>query len=290
MSFVMIAAGPTSSARVRTVTLRSLCIGAVAVASILLAAGTALGYWASQARAAAANPDGPESASAPFAVEQLGALSGRLFRLESQARQLIERIGAKQTGAPQPTPRAAKTDSGGPMLPPQLELDTAVADPVAALAARLTELEQDIELAAGAAMEENLAAMRLPTRKPVGDAELVSAFGNRNDPLTGGRAFHAGLDFAAERGTPINAAGGGTVTFAGFKPDFGWMIEIAHGNGLSTRYAHASRLLAKLGQLVAPGDPIAEVGSSGRSTGPHLHFEVLRQGHATDPRRYLSGG
>jgi murein DD-endopeptidase MepM/ murein hydrolase activator NlpD len=130
--------------------------------------------------------------------------------------------------------------------------------------------------------------MHLPTRAPVPEAELSSPFGNRGDPITGRRAFHAGLDFAAEYGSPIRAAAGGTVAFAGFRPDFGWMVEIDHGNGLSTRYAHASRLLVAARALVAPGEEIAKLGSSGRSTGPHLHFEVLRHGEPVDPRRYLA--
>ena len=131
--------------------------------------------------------------------------------------------------------------------------------------------------------------MRLPSHLPVAGAHLGSSFGNRDDPFTGRRAFHAGLDFSAGQGTAIRAAAGGTVMFAGFKPDFGWVVEIEHGNGLTTRYAHASRLRIRAGALVTPGDLIAEVGSTGRSTGAHLHFEVLRNGEAIDPRRYLAG-
>ena len=131
--------------------------------------------------------------------------------------------------------------------------------------------------------------MRWPTRLPIADAELTSPFGNREDPFTGRRAFHSGLDFAALPGTDIHAAAGGTVVFAGFRPDFGWTVEIEHGNGLTTRYAHASKLLVKPNELVTPGERIAMVGSSGRSTGAHLHFELLRNGEPTDPRRYLTG-
>jgi murein DD-endopeptidase MepM/ murein hydrolase activator NlpD len=120
------------------------------------------------------------------------------------------------------------------------------------------------------------------------DAEMVSGFGNRDDPLDGRRAFHAGLDFAATAGTAIHAAAGGTVTYAGVKADLGRVVEIDHGNGLSTRYAHASVLWVKPGDFVAPGDAIAAVGSTGRSTGAHLHFEVLHHGEAVNPRRYLA--
>jgi len=124
---------------------------------------------------------------------------------------------------------------------------------------------------------------------PLDHVTLGSPFGNRDDPFTGRRAFHSGLDFAAAPGTAIHAAAGGTVVSAGFRSDYGWVVEIDHGNGLRTRYAHASRLLVKTGDVVAPGATIAAVGSTGRSTGPHLHFEVLRSGEATDPRRYLAG-
>ena len=173
------------------------------------------------------------------------------------------------------------------MLPPRPE--PPVHDELGVLESRLAELEQQIALASDAATLQNLALMRLPSRMPIKGAELVSSFGNRDDPLSGRRAFHGGLDFAASTGTAIHAAAGGRVTVAGFKGDFGWVVEVDHGNGLGTRYAHASLLFVKVGDLVTPGDRIAAVGSSGRSTGPHLHFEVLRHGEAIDPRRYLAG-
>lgn len=155
--------------------------------------------------------------------------------------------------------------------------------------ARLADVEQQIEHVADAATLQHLALQYLPTRQPLPGAELGSPFGNREDPITGRRAFHAGLDFAAAYGTPIRAAAAGTVAFAGFHSAYGLTVEIEHGNGLLTRYAHASRLLVKQGTWVGPGDKVAEVGSTGRSTGPHLHFEVLRNGEALDPRHYLAG-
>ena len=173
------------------------------------------------------------------------------------------------------------------MLPPRAEPNAH--DELGLLEARMAGLEAQIASASDAATLQNLALLRLPTRLPIEGAELVSSFGNRDDPLTGRRAFHGGLDFAASAGTAIRAAAGGRVTVAGFKADFGWTVEVEHGNGLSTRYAHASLLFVKVGDIVMPGERIAAVGSSGRSTGPHLHFEVLRQGQSADPRRYLAG-
>jgi murein DD-endopeptidase MepM/ murein hydrolase activator NlpD len=289
MSFVMISAGPTSSSRVRTLPIRTLLGAGVLLALGLLTVGGALGFWASQQVAAvpASNPTLPSAR--PFAIEQLGALSGRLFRLESQAGQLSQRIGLLQSGAVHPAQAASEArrtqgPSGGPMLPPRPEPEGLVA-----LQLRLAELEQQIERVASAATQQSLARMRLPTRLPLDNGDLVSGFGNRDDPLDGRRAFHAGLDFAAAQGTAIHAAAGGTVAFAGVKSEFGRVVEIDHGNGLSTRYAHASALWVKTGDFVAPGDAIAAVGSSGRSTGAHLHFEVLQHGDAVNPRHYLAG-
>ncbi len=289
MSFVMIAAGPSSSSRVRTLPLRVVLGAGVVAALALLLAGGSLGFWASQRVAPVLAPNPASLSARPFAVEQLGALSGRLFKLESQAGQLSQRIGLLQGDAARPLPavraaRGTRADSGGPVLPPRQE-----ADGLGALQARLASLEQQIERVGDAASLHNLALMRLPTRLPLADADLVSVFGNRDDPFTGRRAFHAGLDFAAAPGTAIRAAAGGTVAFAGLRPDYGQVVEIDHGQGLITRYAHASALWVKTGDLVAPGDTIAAVGSTGRSTGAHLHFEVLRHGEAVDPRRYLAG-
>jgi len=290
MSFVMIATGlTTGGSSVRTLTTRSLLLGSAVVGLVLLSAGVGLGWWLSAP--AAPTPHAQERAQpAPaFALEQLGALSGRLFRLENQASQLSERFGARQGTSPKEEPRAParKPGSGGPMLPPR-PAQEALED-LSELEARFARIEQQMALVSDASALQTLELMRLPTRLPIEDAELSSVFGNREDPITGRRAFHAGLDFSAETGTPIHAAAGGTVAFAGFRSDFGWVVEIEHGNGLTTRYAHASRLLVKPNELVAPGEVIAMVGTTGRSTGPHLHFEVLRHGEPTDPRRYLAG-
>ena len=289
MPFIMFAAGSARSSQLRTVSIRAVLFGGGLAAIGLLIAGAGLGYSISASLQPV--PAAPERARAalPFAVEQLGALSGRLFKLESQAGQLSERMGVVQGVVPKPAPQpsAKPAGSGGPMLPPRMEQEAL--DDLGALETRLTEIEQQIALVADAATLQNLVLMRTPSRVPVERAELVSSFGNRDDPLTGRRAFHAGLDFAAGHGTAIHAAAGGRVTVAGFRPDFGWVVEIEHGNGLTTRYAHASRLLVKAGDVVMPHDAIAAVGSSGRTTGPHLHFEVLRNGEATDPRRYLAG-
>lgn len=293
MSIIMFAAGSTRGSPLRSVSIRALLLGGGLAAFGLLAIGAGLGYWLSVRVLAPALPvqvaQERSRPALPFAVEQLGALSGRLFTLESLAGQLSARLGAVPGPVPKPASASATKPggSGGPMLPPHPELDAS--DGLSALQARLGDIEQLIARLSDAATLRNLALMRMPSRPPIEHAALVSLFGNRDDPLTGRRAFHAGLDFAAGAGSTIRAAAGGTVAVAGFRPDYGWVVEIEHGNGLRTRYAHASRLWVRAGDVVAPGEPIAAVGSTGRSTGPHLHFEVLRNGEATDPRRYLAG-
>jgi murein DD-endopeptidase MepM/ murein hydrolase activator NlpD len=129
---------------------------------------------------------------------------------------------------------------------------------------------------------------RLPTYTPVDYPYLSSSFGWRRNPVTGRGAMHEGLDFAAPKGTPIHAASGGVVTEARRLPGYGKLVEIDHGNGLLTRYAHASSINVKRGDLVEKGHMIARVGSTGRSTGAHLHFEVRMAGHPLDPTLFLA--
>ena len=296
MAFVMIATGATSRSRVRTLSVRPLIALAGMASLALLAAGGALGYWIAEPAAppALSRPVAAEVAvPAPFTLEQVGAISGRLFRLESEAAQLSKRIGSMASeSAParvvpprvEPQPVEPVGPSGGPLLAPRAE-----AADLDVLGAQIGRVEREIETLSGAAALQSLALMRLPSRLPIAGAELTSSFGNRLDPFAHTQAFHAGLDFAARTGTPIASAAGGIVAFAGFRRDFGGVVEIDHGNGLVTRYAHASELLVHAGQVVTPGERIAMVGSTGRSTGPHLHFEVLRAGGQVDPKRYLAG-
>jgi len=128
---------------------------------------------------------------------------------------------------------------------------------------------------------------RMPTIAPIEASWNASSFGWRIDPITGEHAMHEGIDFISEVGTPIFAAAGGVVVFAGYHHQYGNMVEIDHGNDFVTRYAHASRLMVRVGEVVRRGRKIAEVGSTGRSTGPHLHFEVRYKGIAQNPTRFL---
>lgn len=134
---------------------------------------------------------------------------------------------------------------------------------------------------------ERLSKRLFPSMLPVDTKWFSSGYGYRIDPFSGKRTFHAGVDFAAKRGTPIKAAAGGVVVYSARHADYGKMVEIDHGNDLVSRYAHASKLLVKLGQVVTQGQIIAEVGSTGRSTGPHLHFEIRHKGVAKNPSHFL---
>ena len=141
-----------------------------------------------------------------------------------------------------------------------------------------------------ALMSNQIKSRMLPTIQPVAVGYNASGFGLRIDPFTGRSTFHGGIDFPAPVGTPIIAAAGGVVIAAEYHHEYGNMLEIDHGNGIVTRYAHASRLLAKVGDIVRRGQQVAAIGTTGRSTGPHLHFEVLVKGVRQNPQKFLKAG
>ena len=133
-------------------------------------------------------------------------------------------------------------------------------------------------------------ARKLPFNNPSPASDITSSFGNRLDPFLGRLALHAGIDFRAPTGTRILATAPGTVITAGKTGGYGNMVEIDHGNGITTRYAHLSTILVNAGDKIATGEAIARSGSTGRSTGPHLHYEVRLNGEAVDPMRFLTAG
>jgi murein DD-endopeptidase MepM/ murein hydrolase activator NlpD len=142
-----------------------------------------------------------------------------------------------------------------------------------------------LSLARMEALDRSLAG--IPQYRPANVEMLTSSYGVRRDPFTGAAAFHAGLDFRGPIGAPIYAAAKGKVSYVGQRSGYGNVVEISHGNGLVTRYAHMSHFASRVGEEVAPGDVIGAIGSTGRSTGPHLHFEVRINGRAVNPRPFL---
>jgi murein DD-endopeptidase MepM/ murein hydrolase activator NlpD len=161
----------------------------------------------------------------------------------------------------------------------------------------LDTLARDIEHRAdylnvveSALMRDRVQARLLPTSQPVSVGYNASSFGWRFDPFSGRSTFHDGIDFAAPTGTPIAAAAGGVVVTSEYHHQFGNLLEVDHGNGIISRYAHASRLLVRAGDIVRRGQHIADIGATGRATGAHLHFEVLVSGVAQDPSKFLAAG
>jgi murein DD-endopeptidase MepM/ murein hydrolase activator NlpD len=134
------------------------------------------------------------------------------------------------------------------------------------------------------------AVKNLPLVAPLGEYRLASGFGGRRDPFTGRWSSHNGIDMAIQAGTPIHATGPGTVAYTGWYGGYGWMVEVDHGMGVRTRYAHMQSIVAEKGQKVEVGAKLGLVGSSGRSSGPHLHYEVLIDGKAVDPTNFLTAG
>lgn len=223
--------------------------------------------------------------------ENIDVMAKRLGEMQAKMLQL-ESLGERVSGLAGINPADIKTKPGqGGMLVEGRNLTVddldATLNQLDALAAQRTDLMTVIE---SRLFEQKIKKMMVPTQTPVPDANLGSVFGWRIDPITGRSALHTGLDFPAEPGTPIYSAAGGVVVTQEFHSQYGNMIEVDHGNDLITRYAHASRVFVKKGDLIKRGQKIAEVGTTGRSTGPHLHFEVLVQGVPQDPQKFLNAG
>jgi murein DD-endopeptidase MepM/ murein hydrolase activator NlpD len=162
------------------------------------------------------------------------------------------------------------------------------------LSAMLAQLEQRVDLRESqlSALENLILARELkeqihPEGSPVANGFISSYFGERTDPLDGREAFHKGVDFAGTAGSEVVAVAAGIVTWAGERSGFGKLVEINHGDGYLTRYAHNERTLVSVGQTVKRGEPVALMGSTGRSTGPHVHFEVVRNGRPVDPLTFI---
>ena len=139
-------------------------------------------------------------------------------------------------------------------------------------------------------LDRNLESQRTPAGWPVASGWISSGFGERNDPFTGKKTLHEGVDFAGTRGSDVLGVASGVVIWAGSKKGFGKTLEIEHGNGYITRYAHNEELLVTAGERVTAGQPVAKMGSSGRASSPHVHFEVLYQGEAVNPYQFVKRG
>ncbi len=308
MAFIIVAAGPVTACRMRTIPAGRALSGMLVVALVLMASCVALGYRMAQGAASERGPAGKSTAGSSFdvartegrvVIDRIGDLSGRLIRLEIEAAALARRLGVSQSPV-SAEPARDDRPRGGPLLPLGTTAPmTGAATPLIAgePGSRLGHLETEIELLeasldrmAGLLDDRDLMTMTYPNRLPVQGRmpRISSGFGVRHDPFTGRLARHMGLDIPAAHGTAILASGGGRVVSAGYRGPYGKAIVIDHGHGTQTLYGHCSALYVRAGDLVLPRQKIAAVGSTGRSTGPHLHFEVIRNGKRVEPGKVLT--
>jgi murein DD-endopeptidase MepM/ murein hydrolase activator NlpD len=220
-------------------------------------------------------------------ARKLGEMQAQLMRLDALGERVSKMSGIRpeEFNFKELPPRGG-TDSGNGRVPSLEELNREmerISKGVGARADYMDVIESEL-------LAAQVRRALLPQNTPVAEGFIGSGYGMRADPFTGALAMHAGLDFAAPPGTPIYAAAGGVVLSAEYQAHFGNTVTLDHGSGLSTLYAHASRMHVKPGDIVKKGQRIADVGTTGRSTGPHLHFEVHVNGQPQNPARFLAQG
>lgn len=219
-------------------------------------------------------------------AKRLGQMQAQLLRLDTLGARLAKISGMK----PQEFSFDQLPAQGGPYVPVAQQAGVSLDNmnqQLASLSTLLSDRSDKLVALETLLMQNTLSKRLLPSVAPITDGWYSSNFGWRIDPFTGNNAMHEGVDYMVQVGTPIYASAGGVVVYADYHPQYGNMVEIDHGNDIVTRYAHASRLLTKVGAVVRRGQVIAKVGSTGRSTGNHLHFEVRYKGLAQNPVRFL---
>ena len=217
---------------------------------------------------------------------RLGELQAQVLHLDSLGERLASLAGVKREA---PAMRQLPGGEGGAFVPAPLTAGELQRE-IERLAQEVDTRTDELAVLESHFLEKRVKERLMPTTLPVKAAYLGSPFGVRSDPIAGLRALHEGIDFNAEPGTPVIAAADGVVFSAAYHNDFGNMVEIDHGEGLTTRYAHLSRMGVKPGALIKRGEFLGAVGNTGRSTGPHLHFEVRMLGIAQNPAQFLRQG
>ena len=292
-------------ARARSVhmSLRHL-VGTAFFALLLLFGATAALYWLTLRYAAeirlpalqqlvAAAQEAESERERLFLQQNLNSMAMKLGEMQAQLTRLDavgERLSALAGIRPQEFRAAEAPGLGGAaptQLPPQNLSLGEFSDKLLVLARQVESRNDMLGVLEAQLFEQAVKKKMIPTMMPVKASYNPSGFGRRVDPFNGQWAMHEGIDFISDYGSPIVAAAGGVVIFAGFHPQYGYMIDVDHGNDLVTRYAHCSKLMVREGDLVQRGRKIGEVGSTGRSTGPHLHFEVRFRGAAQNPAKFL---
>lgn len=311
MAFILHSSRSVSSSDVHILSVRKVAfycgVAVLAMSGVAFGAGVLVGQYHAEPEAVVAA--GPQDAvKEKFTFDRLGDMTGRLVKLESDTHALIKKLGSLQ----ELQNRLAKIDdnktavlphtipkgvaAGGPMMAPkqcwieQQLKPKSTGKSLEAAEKSMSCIQGMLDKVEQATARQVVAYMAMPIRIPVSFNRIGSGYGNRIDPINGRLSFHPGIDFDAPIGTVVHSAGGGRVTIAGWMNDYGNMVAIDHGNGLISRYGHSSKVLVKVGDVVIPGQPIALVGSTGRSTGPHVHFEIIHNGRYVNPMPYLKIG
>ncbi len=226
------------------------------------------------------------------AETHLNALAQRLGHLQAQVLRL-NALGGRLTRMAGLDPKefdfTVQPAMGGPAEPAAAQNATLVLSSLSNLDQQVAVQTEQLNALETLLIDKQLQKALTPSGWPVKGGWVSSNFGMRADPFTGHRSMHRGVDIASPLGSSIHAMGDGVVTFAGEKRGYGNMVEINHGQGYTTRYAHVAEWLVRVGDRISKGQPVAIVGITGRSTGPHLHFEVLRSHRQVDPVGYLNG-
>ena len=224
------------------------------------------------------------------AQREVNAMAARVAELQAQANRL-NALGERLTRA-------------GQLVDGEFDFNEPVAlggvgpvedMPVSGLIEELTQVEGQLR-ASGSQLsvleallfDRQLERSAIPSRSPVASSYVTSGYGRRADPFSGGRAFHRGIDFRARHGDPVMAVADGVISYAGWRSGYGNVVEVDHGNGYVTRYAHNTSNSVRVGDLVRSGQEVAKAGSTGRSTGTHVHFEVWENGRVLNPRQFLA--
>jgi murein DD-endopeptidase MepM/ murein hydrolase activator NlpD len=217
---------------------------------------------------------------------RMGQLQSQLLRLDALGERLVEigRLDKGEFSFEEPPalggPEGIEAASQQSALPDLLK-------EMQNLEQMIDDRQQQLTLVEDLIMNSNLEESLHPAGRPITKGWISSYFGMRNDPFTGKRAMHKGMDFAGKEGSEVVAVAAGVVTWAGERYGYGELVEINHGKGIVTRYGHNEKILVEVGDRIKQGQVIANMGSSGRSTGPHVHFEVLKNGKSVNPTKYI---
>jgi murein DD-endopeptidase MepM/ murein hydrolase activator NlpD len=281
-----------SQLHARSASRPTMAIAVLVVAGVALGAGATSGLQATQVAHLQASNDARQAqldSTRREAQREVNALAARLGELQAEANRLnalgdrLTRIGQLGDGEFDFNKPVGVGGEGPVHDMPAGELRSGMGK----LGAQLKDSGQQLSVLESLLFNRELDRSATPSRMPIANTYITSGYGGRADPFGGGSAFHKGIDFHASVGDPVSAVADGVVSFAGVRSGYGNVVEVDHGNGYVTRYAHNSRLVVHVGDLVRSGQQIAKAGSTGRSTGAHVHFEVWQDGRVLNPRKFL---